>query len=135
MLLSDVQQETLFSTASNHPQNRQSLTHFNDVTELRDTAEESLRLLCQAIYDERFPALFGLDVYGSIVGMFELNNLGRAYTASPFHIICCVLEADLLQANGWHAPVLAQRLRPCVSFRQTHAAAKDVQVHAYMIMT
>ena len=48
------------------------------VAELRGTAEESLKLLSRAIYDERFPALFELDLYGSIVGMFELNNLGTA---------------------------------------------------------
>lgn len=44
--------------------------------ELRDLASDSLNLLKSVIYDERFPALFDLDVYGSIVGMFELNNLG-----------------------------------------------------------
>ena len=45
--------------------------------ELRDLASDSLSLLKAAIYDQRFPELFDLDVYGSIVGMFELNNLGR----------------------------------------------------------
>ena len=49
--------------------------------ELKALAQESLSLLQAAIYDERFPALFDLDVYGSIVGMFELNNLG--ITLSP----------------------------------------------------
>ena len=44
--------------------------------ELKDLASDSLNLLKAAIYDERFPVLFDLDVYGSIVGMFELNNLG-----------------------------------------------------------
>lgn len=44
--------------------------------ELKDLASDSLDLLKGAIYDERFAALFDLDVYGSIVGMFELNNLG-----------------------------------------------------------
>jgi len=43
---------------------------------LKDLAQESLSLLRAAIFDERFAALFELDVYGSIVGMFELNNLG-----------------------------------------------------------
>ena len=46
------------------------------VAELKDLASDSLNLLKAAIYDERFPALFDLEVYGSIVGMFELNNLG-----------------------------------------------------------
>ena len=44
--------------------------------ELKDLASDSLDLLKTAFFDERFPALFDLDVYGSIVGMFELNNLG-----------------------------------------------------------
>ena len=44
--------------------------------ELKDLAQESLSLLRAAIFDERFAALFELDVYGSIVAMFELNNLG-----------------------------------------------------------
>ncbi|DBA82713.1 TPA: hypothetical protein ACH3X1_006947 [Trebouxia sp. C0004] len=44
--------------------------------ELKDLAQESMSLLRAAIFDERFAALFELDVYGSIVGMFELNNLG-----------------------------------------------------------
>ena len=35
-----------------------------------------MSLLRAALFDERFAALFELDVYGSIVGMFELNNLG-----------------------------------------------------------
>ena len=43
---------------------------------LRGLAEDSLALLREAIWDERFPALFALDVYGAIIGMFELNNLG-----------------------------------------------------------
>ena len=30
------------------------------------------------MYDERFPALFSLDVYASLIGMFELNNLGQS---------------------------------------------------------
>ena len=33
-------------------------------------------MLKAAIYDERFPELFDIGTYGSIVGMFELNNLG-----------------------------------------------------------
>lgn len=44
--------------------------------ELRGLAAESLALLRGALYDARFPALCELPVYGSIIGMFELNNLG-----------------------------------------------------------
>lgn len=45
--------------------------------ELQELAAESLSLLKDAIGDDRFPASFDLEVYGSIIGMFELNNLGR----------------------------------------------------------
>ncbi len=45
--------------------------------DLHELAGDSLELLKVFLYDERFLALFHLDVYGSIVGMFELNNLGE----------------------------------------------------------
>ncbi|MEW5302786.1 MAG: hypothetical protein WDW36_005534 [Sanguina aurantia] len=44
-------------------------------TELRDLADASLAHLRAAIFDPRFSGLFSSEVYGSIVGMFELNNL------------------------------------------------------------
>ena len=50
--------------------------------DLRRLAEESLELLKACIYDARFPALFSLEVYGSIIGMFELNNLS-AHASAP----------------------------------------------------
>lgn len=40
-------------------------------------AADSLALLRAALYDARFPALFELELYGAIVGIFELNNLGE----------------------------------------------------------
>ena len=43
---------------------------------MKSLAQESLELLRVALFDQRFPALFSLDVFGNIVGMFELNNLG-----------------------------------------------------------
>ena len=43
--------------------------------ELRGLAAESLALLRAALFDARFPALFELEVYGAIIGIFELNNL------------------------------------------------------------
>lgn len=51
--------------------------------EIHNLASDSLQLLKAAIYDERFPALFHLDVYGSIIGMFELNNLSERHIC-PF---------------------------------------------------
>ncbi len=44
--------------------------------ELKNLAAESLELLEAAIFDEDYQALFDLDVFGSLVGMFELNNMG-----------------------------------------------------------
>ena len=45
------------------------------IAELRGLAAESLALLRAALFDARFPALFELEVYGAIIGIFELNNL------------------------------------------------------------
>lgn len=39
-------------------------------------AQESLDLLEAALWDDQFSDLFQLEVYGSILGMFELNNMG-----------------------------------------------------------
>lgn len=50
--------------------------------EMRELAGDSLTLLRDAIYDPHFPALFDLRVWGSIIGMFELNNLGL-FVPSP----------------------------------------------------
>lgn len=71
--------------------------------ELKDLASDSLNLLRAAIYDERFPALFDLDVYGSIVGMFELNNLGaQMLTCLGVHTcpILCVRHQKRLHAHS-----------------------------------
>ncbi|KAL3635496.1 Histone-lysine N-methyltransferase atxr2 [Castilleja foliolosa] len=47
--------------------------------QIKDLAFESLQLLKEAIFDEE---LFSLDIYGHIIGMFELNNLDLV-VASP----------------------------------------------------
>ena len=54
------------------------------VADLRELASDSLQLLTAALssHAAQFPALFRLDVYGSIVGMFELNNLGASLCAA-----------------------------------------------------
>ncbi|GIL65835.1 hypothetical protein Vafri_19475 [Volvox africanus] len=45
--------------------------------QLKSLASDSLELFSAAIKDPRFgPDLLQLEVYGSIVGMFELNNMG-----------------------------------------------------------
>ncbi|KAJ1698168.1 hypothetical protein LUZ63_006680 [Rhynchospora breviuscula] len=51
-------------------------------TEIRDLASTSLELLKDAIFDIECAPLFSLDAYGSIIGMFELNNLDLV-VASP----------------------------------------------------
>jgi hypothetical protein len=63
---------------------------------MRDIAEESLRLLERCAPPSRvaaFPALFSLDVFGRVVGMFERNNLEIA-VASPVEDY--FLEVDAL---------------------------------------
>ena len=46
-------------------------------SQLQRLAKDSLELLCRALEGpaQRFPALFTLEVWGNIIGMFELNNL------------------------------------------------------------
>eukprot|EP00854_Cymbomonas_tetramitiformis_P010851 gene10851-12837_t len=52
--------------------------------QMQSLAQRSLELLSAALPQcaERYPALFSLDVYGSIIGLFELNNLALV-VASP----------------------------------------------------
>ncbi|KAJ1272913.1 hypothetical protein BS78_06G239400 [Paspalum vaginatum] len=49
---------------------------------IRDLAFMSLQLLKDAIFDPECAPLFSLDIYGHIIGMFELNNLDLV-VASP----------------------------------------------------
>lgn len=58
----------------------------NLLAELRGLAADSLQLLRAALFDARFPAMFELPVYGSIIGMFELNNLGAAPPPCQKHL-------------------------------------------------
>ncbi|KAL6287404.1 hypothetical protein ACE6H2_011794 [Prunus campanulata] len=50
--------------------------------QIRELAFTSLQLLKAAIFDEECKLLFSLDIYGHIIGMFELNNLDLV-VASP----------------------------------------------------
>ncbi|KAK9705029.1 hypothetical protein RND81_07G027900 [Saponaria officinalis] len=43
--------------------------------QIREVSYESLQLLQAAIFDEECAPLFSLEIYGHIIGMFELNNL------------------------------------------------------------
>ncbi|KAJ0974832.1 hypothetical protein J5N97_016797 [Dioscorea zingiberensis] len=50
--------------------------------QIKDLAFTSLQLLKDAIFDNECAYLFSLEVYGHIIGMFELNNLDLV-VASP----------------------------------------------------
>ncbi|XP_010551028.1 PREDICTED: histone-lysine N-methyltransferase ATXR2 isoform X2 [Tarenaya hassleriana] len=50
--------------------------------QIRDLAHTSLELLKSAIFDKECEALFSLEIFGHIIGMFELNNLDLV-VASP----------------------------------------------------
>ncbi|XP_043688189.1 histone-lysine N-methyltransferase ATXR2 isoform X1 [Telopea speciosissima] len=50
--------------------------------QIRELAFTSLQLLKEAIFDKECAPLFSLEIYGHIIGMFELNNLDLV-VASP----------------------------------------------------
>ncbi|XP_010466447.1 PREDICTED: histone-lysine N-methyltransferase ATXR2-like isoform X1 [Camelina sativa] len=50
--------------------------------QIKNLAYTSLELLKSAIFDKECEALFSLEIYGNIIGMFELNNLDLV-VASP----------------------------------------------------
>ncbi|XP_020204122.1 histone-lysine N-methyltransferase ATXR2 [Cajanus cajan] len=50
--------------------------------QIKELAFESLQLLKTAIFDKECEPLFSLEIYGHIIGMFELNNLDLV-VASP----------------------------------------------------
>ncbi|KAM5580701.1 histone-lysine N-methyltransferase ATXR2 [Rosa sericea] len=50
--------------------------------QIRELAFTSLQLLKAAIFDEECKSIFSLEIYGHIIGMFELNNLDLV-VASP----------------------------------------------------
>ncbi|KAH7440736.1 hypothetical protein KP509_03G007800 [Ceratopteris richardii] len=50
--------------------------------EIKELASHSLKLLKGAIFEEKYAPLFSLQVYGHVIGMFELNNLDLV-VASP----------------------------------------------------
>ncbi|KAK7272303.1 hypothetical protein RJT34_28813 [Clitoria ternatea] len=50
--------------------------------QIKELAFESLQLLKTAVFDKECEPLFSLEIYGHIIGMFELNNLDLV-VASP----------------------------------------------------
>ncbi|XP_024987500.1 histone-lysine N-methyltransferase ATXR2 [Cynara cardunculus var. scolymus] len=77
--------------------------------QIRQLAFESLELLKAAIFDEECSPLFSLEVYGHIIGMFELNNLDLV-VASPvedyFLYIDDLPEAEKKEAGEMTRPFL-----------------------------
>ncbi|KAI5441878.1 hypothetical protein KIW84_011076 [Lathyrus oleraceus] len=53
--------------------------------QIKELAYESLQLLETAIFDKECEPLFSLEIYGHIIGMFELNHLDLV-VASPVEI-------------------------------------------------
>ncbi|KAI4319842.1 hypothetical protein MLD38_033395 [Melastoma candidum] len=64
--------------------------------QIKELAFQSLQLLKDAIYDKECEALFSLELYGQIIGMFELNNLDLV-VASP-------VEDYFLYIDDLHSP-------------------------------
>ncbi|CAO2824445.1 unnamed protein product [Amaranthus hypochondriacus] len=77
--------------------------------EIKQLAFESLQLLKAAIFDEECAPLFSLDIYGHIIGMFELNNLDLV-VASPiedyFIYVDDLPESQKKEAEALTRPIL-----------------------------
>ncbi|KAK4368452.1 hypothetical protein RND71_012244 [Anisodus tanguticus] len=50
---------------------------------------QSLQLLKAAIFDEECKPLFSLEIYGNIIGMFELNNLSEEHLIQSDSVATC----------------------------------------------
>lgn len=79
---------------------------------MKELATESLVLLEAALPAQAasFPALFSLPLYGALIGMFELNNLG-AYLVlqSRFVVTIRVIQKLFCSCCRCTAPSLADR--------------------------
>ncbi|CAI0460674.1 unnamed protein product [Linum tenue] len=77
--------------------------------EVKELAFTSLQLLKEAIYDKEYEPLFSLEIYGNIIGMFELNNLDLV-VASPvedyFLYIDDLPNTEKIQAERITQPLL-----------------------------
>ncbi|KAJ0742727.1 putative [histone H3]-lysine(4) N-trimethyltransferase chromatin remodeling SET family [Helianthus annuus] len=77
--------------------------------QIKHLAFESLELLKAAILDEECLPLFSLEIYGNIIGMYELNNLDLV-VASPvedyFLYIDDLLEAEKKEVDETTQPFL-----------------------------
>ncbi|XP_071691357.1 histone-lysine N-methyltransferase ATXR2-like [Rutidosis leptorrhynchoides] len=75
--------------------------------QIKQLAFESLELLKAAIFDEECAPLFSLDLYGHIIGMFELNNLDLV-VASPVEDYFLYID-DLPEAEKTEVDKITQR--------------------------
>ncbi|XP_052177954.1 histone-lysine N-methyltransferase ATXR2 isoform X2 [Diospyros lotus] len=77
--------------------------------QIKELAFTSLQLLKAAIFDEECEPLFSLEIYGHIIGMFELNNLDLV-VASPvedyFLYIDDLQRSEKKQAERITGPLL-----------------------------
>ncbi|XP_027187192.1 histone-lysine N-methyltransferase ATXR2 [Cicer arietinum] len=77
--------------------------------QIKELAFESLQILKTAIFDKECEPLFSLEIYGHIIGMFELNNLDLV-VASPvedyFLYIDDMMNPDKEEAEKITQPIL-----------------------------
>ncbi|CAL0332183.1 unnamed protein product [Lupinus luteus] len=74
--------------------------------QIKELAFKSLQLLKTAIFDEECEPLFSLEIYGHIIGMFELNNLDLV-VASPVEDYFLYID-DLTHPNKEEAEKITQ---------------------------
>ncbi|KAK7261070.1 hypothetical protein RIF29_27373 [Crotalaria pallida] len=74
--------------------------------QIKELAFESLQLLKTAIFDKECEPLFSLEIYGQIIGMFELNNLDLV-VASPVEDYFLYID-DLTYPNKEDAEKITQ---------------------------
>ncbi|KAK7335563.1 hypothetical protein VNO80_27472 [Phaseolus coccineus] len=74
--------------------------------QIKELAFESLQLLKAAIFDKECEPLFSLEIYGHIIGMFELNNLDLV-VASPVEDYFLYID-DLTHPNKEEAEKITQ---------------------------
>ncbi|XP_047150437.1 histone-lysine N-methyltransferase ATXR2 [Vigna umbellata] len=74
--------------------------------QIKELAFESLQLLKVAIFDKECEPLFSLEIYGHIIGMFELNNLDLV-VASPVEDYFLYID-DLTHPNKEEAEKITQ---------------------------
>lgn len=68
---------------------------------MRGLAEDSLQLLKGALYDDHFPWLFEPLVWGSILGLFDLNNLGEAPRTGKLKVVKAVSKQVCGCVGSW----------------------------------